>query len=40
MNDEYWVSLATDIATIVFIVGLLAFTAKIITELWLGFNEY
>jgi hypothetical protein len=40
MNNEYWVSLATDVATIVFLLGLFAFMAKLITELWLGFSEY
>jgi hypothetical protein len=40
MNDGFWVSLATDVATIVFLLGLFAFMAKLITELWLGFNEY
>jgi len=40
MNDGFWVSLATDVATIVFLLGLFAFMAKLITELWLGFSEY
>ena len=39
MNDELLVSLAVDTATVVLILGTVVFIAKLISELWHGFQE-
>lgn len=39
MNNELWAGISTDIATIIIVLGIAAFIAKLMIELWEGLHD-
>ena len=39
MSGELWMGIATDVATILILMGMVAFTIKLVSELIQGFYE-